>query len=607
MKVAKTDTDDIYHIKRIQDIGAATPNREKKHPNRIFRRDQMTTTEKFKKQLARIFDNDLRTRQWENIPDYIIIGLIILSTLAVFISTFDVSPLCQQILHIIDIVTIAVFTVEVSLRIWAADEISPRYKGFWGRVRYCFTFYGLVDILSTYSFYLSLVIPLPYTMLKVLRVARLIRVFRYMHSFRLLRQAITSKSNEMFISLQFLVIVTLILSFVLFFYEHAAQPDVYDNGFQSTIWAFAQYIGDPGGFADTPPITFVGRLIACIIGVLGIALFAVPAGLIGAGFSEAMEEEKHNKKVQDNINSIRHTFKFELDQQHSHYYIVPRYKDINTIISRKFIPYDDIIEAVKESECLHLYDMANATNSAEHPESKIVVINYKKNRPYGCCIDRGSRVTIVSTSGYTEPLTSWFAYHIAKLGGFNYVAKEVETDLDNPISYYNIPSNSQCPNLPLFFDDIRKLAERPGSWVIPILGAIGLKSRPTQFHFCYNSTKKDSSYDDPTSLVRDFDTFDAMYKAVSGEMEERYGFHSDKNEWYVINKNNVATYINASKAFTLRVECFVWLYDNRYMSIIKSLAETMHATLEPEKELIVPQEMASRPEGNDFGMQDYVD
>jgi hypothetical protein len=33
----------------------------------------------------------------------------------------------------------------------------------------------------------------------------------------------------------------------------------------------------------------------------------------------------------------------------------------------------------------------------------------------------------------------------------------------------------------------------------------------------------------------------------------------------------------------------------------------MHATLEPEKELIVPQEMASRPEGNDFGMQDYVD
>ena len=112
----------------------------------------MTKTERFRKQLARVFDNDLRTKQWENIPDYIIIGLIVLSTLSVFISTFDVSPVCQRILHIIDIVTVAIFTVEVSLRIWVADAISPKYKGFWGRVRYCLTFYGLIDILSTYSF-----------------------------------------------------------------------------------------------------------------------------------------------------------------------------------------------------------------------------------------------------------------------------------------------------------------------------------------------------------------------------------------------------------------------------------------------------------------------
>ena len=88
----------------------------------------MTKTERLRKQLARVFDNDLRTKQWENIPDYIIIGLIVLSTLSVFISTFDVSPACQQILHIIDLVTVAIFTVEVSLRIWVADEISPKYN-----------------------------------------------------------------------------------------------------------------------------------------------------------------------------------------------------------------------------------------------------------------------------------------------------------------------------------------------------------------------------------------------------------------------------------------------------------------------------------------------
>jgi len=565
-------------------------------------------SEKFKKQLARVFDNDLRTKQWENYVDYTIIGLIVISTMSVFISTFNISPQCERVLQIIDIVTVITFTIEVSLRIWAADELDPKYKGFWGRVRYCCSFYGLIDIISTYTFYVSLYLPLPYAILKSLRVLRLLRVFRYMHSFRLLKKALSSKSREMFISLQFLVIVTLMLSFVLYFYEHAAQPEVYDNGIKSTLWAFTRYLGDIGNLiASNPPITTVGKIIACVIGILGIALFAVPAGLVGAGFSEAMEEEKLDQKIKSNIRSIVHAFKFEKDQQHSQLFIVPRYKEINTIISRKFIAYDDIIEAVKKSECLHLYDMANAMNSADKPESKIVIINYKKNRPYGCCIDRGSKVTILSTSGYTEPITGWFAYHIAKLGGFNFVAKEIETDVDNPTSYYNISDNANCPNLQLFLDDIRQFTSRPDSWVIPILGAIGPKSRPTQFHFCYNSKKGDSSYDDPASLVKDYTAFDAMYKTVTSDLLDKFGYHSDKNEWYAINKNNVAAFVGAKNAFTLRVECFVWMYDNRFMAVIKSLAENLHSTLEPERELITPPEMIKRPEGKDFGMQDYVD
>ena len=114
----------------------------------------MTKKEQIKKKLASVFDDNLRTKQWENYVDYAIIGLIVISTISVFISTFDVSPLCQKILNVIDIFTVVVFTIEVTLRIWAADEISPKYKGFWGRVKSCFTFYGFIDVISTYSFYL---------------------------------------------------------------------------------------------------------------------------------------------------------------------------------------------------------------------------------------------------------------------------------------------------------------------------------------------------------------------------------------------------------------------------------------------------------------------
>lgn len=567
----------------------------------------MKPIDKLRLGLARVFDDNLHTRQWHNVVDYLIIGLILLSTFEVFLSTFDLPPQVVEWMYWIDHITLVIFTIEVILRIWVADLSDDKYRGFWGRVRYCFSFYGLIDILSTFPFYVQYLIPIPYSVFKVLRVARLLRIFRYMRSFRLLSKALRSKRQEMMVSLQFLVIVTVILSFILFFFEHAAQPEVYDNGFRSVVWAFAQYIGDPGGFAETPPITLVGRIIACIIGILGIAIFAVPAGLIGAGFTEAMGEENHNEEVRNNIRSIVHTFKFEKDQQHTGLFVVPRYKMINTILTRKHIPFDSILEAVKESDCLHMYDMANAVNSAEHPESNIVVINYKRNRPYGCCIDRGSKVTIVSTSGHSEPVTGWLAYHVAKLGGFNYIAKEEETDVDNPTSYYNISANPSCPNLPLFLDDLQRLCNREGSWVIPMLGAIGLKSRPTKFHFCYNTKKHDASYDDPASLVKDYATFDKLYNSVSDAMSSQFGYESDKNEWYAVNAQNIGHHIKTSNVFTLRVECLVWLFDNRYMSIIAALADKMHEALEPERKVERPAEMVKRPEGHDFGMADYVD
>lgn len=567
----------------------------------------MAAFERFKKQLACIFDNDLRTRQWENYPDYVIIGLIVLSTLSVFISTFNVGPLCEKMLSVIDIVTVIAFTIEVTLRIWAADELDEKYKGFWGRVKYCFTFYGLIDILSTYTFYLQMFIPLPYSMLKALRVLRLIRVFRYMHSFRLLQTAISSKRKEMWVSLQFLVIVTLMLSFVLFFYEHNAQPEVYDNGFKSVIWAFAQYVGDPGNFADTPPVTLVGRLIACIIGLLGIALFAVPAGLIGSGFSEAMENEKNDAIIKKNIDSIIHSFKFEKDQHFTQLFVVPRYKELNTILTRRFLTVEDIVRAVEASDCLHLYNMANASNAEDNPEDRIVVMNYKRNTPYGCCIDRGSKVTIVFTSGYTEACTGWFAYHIAKLGGFNYIAKDVEIDPDNPTSYYNVTADCKCPNFSLFLEDLNRLTSRPGSWAIPILAASGPRSRPHQFHFCYNPNKKDESFGNPESHVTDFDLFRKLFDHVSSELKQKYDYNSDRNIYYAVAKNNIAHLIKADNVFTLRVECFVWMSDFRRVAVVKSLADCINAVLEPEIEKQLPPEMVSRVEGKDFGMQDYVD
>ena len=568
---------------------------------------KQSRVEKFRHELNRVFDDNLRTKQWHNWVDYIIIGLIVLSTVEVFLSTYDgIVAKYGKWLHFVDYFTTIFFTIEVTLRIWCADLLEEKYKGFWGRIRYCFSFYGLIDILSTYPFYLSFFMKVPYVAMKALRIARLLRIFRYMKAFNILSRAIKAKKQEMAVSLQFLAIITLILSFILFFVEHEAQPEVYNNGWKSVVWAFAQYIGDPGGFADTPPITLTGRIIACIIGILGIAIFAVPAGLIGSAFTEVMDEDKEEEHINKNIYKIQHMFKFDRDQHFTNLFYVPRYYPIDTILTRKYIPQMDIIKAVEASDCLHLYNLSQCVNRQDEPEDKIVVINYFRNTPYGCCIDRGSSVTIVFTSGFTEPITGWFAYHLAKLGGFNYVAKEVERDPDNPVTFYTINNEDACPNLRMFLDDINRLSSRPGSWVIPVLGATGPKSRPDQIHFCYNPCKGDESFDDPRARIVDYDTFGKLYDAMSEVMQTKFGLSCDKNKWYpALDKTNIAYHVAGTNVFTLRVEMYLWVYNANFLALTKEMADTFHQYLDPEHTVELPPEMVKRNLGHDFGFADY--
>ena len=538
----------------------------------------MARLKNFKKQLANVFDSDLRTKQWENYVDYIIIGLIIISTISVFISTFNVSPQCERVLHIIDLITVIIFTIEVTLRIWAADEADPKYKGFWGRVRYCFTFYGLIDILSTYTFYVSLAIPLPYTVLKSLRVARLLRVFRYMRSFRLLQDAFSSKTKEMLISLQFLVIVTLMLSFILYFYEHSAQPEVYDNGFTSVIWAFAQYIGDPGGFADTPPITFAGRIIACIIGLLGIALFAVPAGLIGAGFSEAMSNELHKEVTNKNIEKLKKAFERKLDRP-TGFQVVPPVLSLIDIQARMGMQEDEIVDAVEHSDCFRLANTAVMQTIDEHPHDRLVVEHFTVNRPYGCCIDRGSKITIVSPSNIVDPVIGYFGYYLAKIGKFNYISREIGETRPYK-SFYKFDDANTIPGLSDFMEDLNSMTSREDSWVITMLAASGANepAYPAKVEFTAGGNKGNESLEQDGLTVSEKTRFKAFMDDVTQQLLSEFDLESAFQRYHGIGINTHKLYTRKLKnatdinSFSIHVAWSVSFWDPRRIAVAKCLA-----------------------------------
>ena len=551
----------------------------------------MTTTKQskiewFRKQLNRVFDDDLRTEQWQNYVDYAIIGFIILSTVEVFLSTYDgIVERYGKWLTWVDHITTAFFTVEVSLRIWCADLLDPKYKGFWGRVKYCFSFYGLIDILSTYPFYLSFFMKVPYMALKALRIARLLRIFRYMKAFNILSRAVSSKKQEMAVSLQFLAIVTLILSFILFFVEHEAQPEVYNNGWRSVVWAFAQYIGDPGGFADTPPITFVGRLIATVIGILGIAIFAVPAGLIGSAFTEVMGEDAHEEEIENNQRRIHLAFERKLCR-YTRLQVMPLNLSVTEIIARMRMKEGDIIDAIDASENFRLINLAATVPVDNHPTDKLAVEHFLLNRPYGYCIDRGSKVTIVSPSSLVDPIIGAYSYYFAKLGGFNYVSRELG-ELRPYKSYYVIGPDT--PGVDEYLADIEKLSSREGSWVVTLLAASGANEpeMPTQVHLTYGGKKGDPSLDAPGLTVHNKELFEKVLVEIENSLDEDYGIKCDRQVYHDSSSKNLfmrkLSNAQTVEGLMIRVAWSCMFWDSRRIQIAQTMAEAIKRQVEPEK------------------------
>ncbi len=535
--------------------------------------------QQIKKELAQVFDDNLRTRQWQNIVDYVIIGLIVVSTVEVFLSTYEnIVEKYGHILKFIDWFTTIFFTIEVTLRIWTADLQDSRFKGFKGRLRYCFTFYGLIDILSTYPFYLHFFMPMPYAALKILRVFRLLRIFRYMKSFRILGDAISSKKQELTVSMVFLSILTVILSFLLYFAEHAAQPELCENGWKTMVWAFAKYLGDPGKIADFPMVTFWGNLIAIIVGVLGIAIFAVPAGLISSGFIEVMEERRKTAETKKNVEKMHLAFERKLDRP-TGFQIVPAFVSIADVQSRLKMSENDIFDALANADDFRLVNLAATRPADQHPEDRLVIEHYQVNRPYGVCIDRGSTVTIVSPSSLVDPIMGYFSYYLAKIGGFNYMSRDVG-EIRPYKSFYLINKTDQPPFLKEYLEDMNHFASVEGSWIITLLAASGANEPeyPTQFHFTYGGKKGDETYNGENLTIHDVETFDSLYKDLSSRLEKEFGYISDCQRYH--DSANPKLFVRhlehpeKTNALMLRIAWKATCWDMRRIQIAKALSDT---------------------------------
>lgn len=544
--------------------------------------------------LRTLFDDNCPHTGWQRWVRCFIVALIVLCGALSFTETMGtLPPATRTLLLWADRFIVVAFTIEVSLRIWV---------GGW---RYVLSFYGLIDLISTYPFYLGLFTRVPYALLRVLRVLRLLRIFRFLPGTSVLIRAFKARRHELAVSVQFLVIFTFVLSIMLYHVEHAAQPDVYDDGITSVVWAFAQYIGDPGSFADNTPVTVWGKVIAFVIGVLGIAIFAVPAGIIGSSFIEVIEQDDKERADRANIAKVKSAFMRKQDRD-TYMQICPEYEDLMTIQAEKSLDESEVIDAVQAADSLRLRNPATTLPRGERMRiPSLTIEHFPHNCAYGNYIDRGSNVTIVATSCPTEAGLGWFSWYLALFGGFNYVSKEYETDPLVPKSYYLLRDTPDYidPTLRRFKDDLEGIARRaaeerrgrqPGSdkalkpYTIFVLSADGgMESpRPTQIHFTYGAQKGDETYDDREHLtISDIETFQAMYADLCKRLEP-YGLTCDRHRYHKSNARHLPNLMEpVSERFTMRVAWDVTLRHANRVAILWQMAEALHrhfAPTEPE-------------------------
>jgi voltage-gated potassium channel len=221
--------------------------------------------------------------------DIFIIILIALNVIALILeSVQSIHAFCPWFFFIFEVVLVLIFTVEYVARAWSCVE-KPQYaKPVSGRLRFLLTPLAVVDLLAVLPFYLPF-LGIDLRFLRILRMMRMFRIAklgRYSQSLQILQRVMAAKKEQLVCTLFVLVLLVIIAASMLYYAENHAQPNNFSSIPAAMWWAICTLT--TVGYGDIFPTTGLGKVMASVIAILGIGMFALPTGILGAGFVEEM-------------------------------------------------------------------------------------------------------------------------------------------------------------------------------------------------------------------------------------------------------------------------------------------------------------------------------
>lgn len=213
---------------------------------------------------------------------WIVTGLILYSVVCFSIETLpDLSDHARRFLWYSELVVTLLFTAEYLYRIWSAEN----------RIRFIFSFYGIIDLLAILPFYLAFTVDLrSLRLFRLLRLFALLKLVRYNRAMQRFTKALYLAKEELAVFSVASLVVLYLAAVGIYHFEHDAQPEVYQSIFDCLWWAVATLT--TVGYGDIYPITLGGRLFTFVVLMVGLGLVAVPTGIVASAFSAIRRQQE---------------------------------------------------------------------------------------------------------------------------------------------------------------------------------------------------------------------------------------------------------------------------------------------------------------------------
>ena len=210
--------------------------------------------------------------------------LIVISLISFAFETLpNLSTTWQTVLKFTEIIIVLIFTIEYIIRI---SLCRPRLK-------YIFSFYGVIDILAILPFFLTAGIDIKsIRAFRLLRLLRFVKLLKYNKAIRRLRDALIDAKDELILSGIVAGILLYLASIGIYYFEEEAQPDSFGSVFHSMWWAVCSLT--TVGYGDVKPITVGGKIFTGIVLIIGGGIVAMPTAILASSFNNAKKKEKKN-------------------------------------------------------------------------------------------------------------------------------------------------------------------------------------------------------------------------------------------------------------------------------------------------------------------------